>query len=224
MFNFNLKNNQVNFYKHTAEVQAIAQRYAEQIRKDLHEDKLNRFYLGTHLIDLYRSNSYCYLSPVTAGNCHARYFFQFCEEMFDLDKSQVSRLMNVVDEFGEDLRGFRKEYRDYSYSVLVEMLPLTPEQRKPITAEWTVKRVREYRKTLVGDGCDVATLENAPEPVENSANGDSCGAATPEDASEEVLPPELWKYQRWTRYQLAKRVDELELEKAELLETLSRYL
>ena len=81
------------------------------IHKDLEDVKTNFFYLGAHLIDLYNSGSYCvyakevtreqmridYNLPIGAGNLCPDYFFAYCEKVFALEKSQVSRLMNIAD-------------------------------------------------------------------------------------------------------------------------------
>lgn len=109
------------------------------IHKDLEDVKTNFFYLGAHLVDLYNSGSYCvyakevtpeqmridYNLPIGAGNLCSDYFFAYCENVFALEKSQVSRLMNIADEFGDKARGFKAEWKDYKYSQLCELLPLT---------------------------------------------------------------------------------------------------
>lgn len=135
--------------------------YAAKIREDLEASKTNFFWLGVHLIDLYSSNLYRLTFDREklgvsglVDNCSAECFFAYCYDEFGLDKTQVSRYMNIVDEFGDGLRGFKKEWEPYSYSQLCELLPLSSEQRKPIQPDWTIKRIREYKKSL---GCDVAT-------------------------------------------------------------------
>ncbi len=74
--------------------------------------------------------------------------------------------MNIVDEFGDGERGFKDEWREYKYSQLVEMLPLTPEERKAITPDMTVAAIRAYKKSLVAtsqQNDDVeSTGENKP--------------------------------------------------------------
>ncbi len=151
------------------EVDEVRADHNKRIKADLENIGSNKFSLGAHLLDLYSSNAYanniqrkrewrfvkeksCYdwveLDDFW-GNVRPVHFFEYCEEMFGLDKTQVSRCMNVVDEFGDQAFGFKKEWQDYSYSQLVELLPLTPEQRKEVKPDWSVKRIREYKKSLV---------------------------------------------------------------------------
>ena len=81
--------------------------YAAKIREDLETSKTNFFWLGVHLIDLYSSNLYRLtfdreklgVSGIV-DNCSAECFFAYCYDEFGLDKTQVSRYMNIVDEFG----------------------------------------------------------------------------------------------------------------------------
>ena len=126
------------------------------ILKDLENEKTNFFYLGVHLIDLYNSGAYrvyakgitCeqmridYNLPIGAGNLCSEYFFAYCENKFALEKSQISRLMNIADEFGNKARGFKAQWKDFKYSQLCELLPLTEEQRKAVKPEWSIKKIR----------------------------------------------------------------------------------
>ena len=144
------------------ELQDILISHTKTIRKDLQQSKENFFYLGAHLIDLYNSNAYSVIPvnraelraqglniPIMAGNCNSVFFFHYCFEEFGLEKTQVSRLMNIVDEFGNKSIGFKECWKEFSYSQLCELLPLTAEQRKPVCSNWSVRRIREYKKSLV---------------------------------------------------------------------------
>jgi len=145
---------------------------SKSIVKDLSEGKINKFYLGCHLIDLWNSRSYWIYydflekeNRIKHGyceNCSSLVFFEYCFDKFGLDKSQTSRYMNVASEFGDGAKGFKKEFVDYSYSQLSEMLSLTPEQRKSIDPTWSIKKIREYKKELAGS---VATSQRDKLPV-----------------------------------------------------------
>lgn len=122
---------------------------AKKIKEDLEVHKHNYFYLGAHLLDLWTSGAYCASADKSVVyNLHQKVFFKYCEGTFDLEKSKVGRLINVVSEFGNELIGFKKEYEKYSYSLLTEMLSLTREQRKAVKHDWSVRQVREYKKNL----------------------------------------------------------------------------
>ena len=56
--------------------------------------------------------------------------------------------MNIVDEFGDGLRCFKKKWEKFGYSQLCELLPLSDEERKPVKPDWTIKKIREYKKSL----------------------------------------------------------------------------
>ena len=122
----------------------------EKVLEDLAASKTNYFYLGAHLLDIWNTKTYGIHDYSSFYNYSGANFFDYCEVYFGLDKSQVSRYMNIVSEFGDGLRGFKDEYKEYSYSLLTEMLSLTPEQRKKVKANWTIKQIREYKKELAG--------------------------------------------------------------------------
>lgn len=115
--------------------------------------------LGEQLISLYKSKDYAsdpgWIVPKPSLDGKKRgclgpfTFFSFCEKNFDLDKSQVSRYMNIADEFGNGKGGLKGEWKEYSYSQLAEILPLTPEQRRDITPQMTIAMIRAYKQRLV---------------------------------------------------------------------------
>ena len=128
----------------------------EKVLEDLSAAKTNYFYLGAHLLDIWNTRTYG-VHKFDVSNYSGANFFDYCNVNFKLDKSQVSRYMNIVSEFGDCLRGFKGEYKDYSYSLLTEMLPLTPKERKKVKPDWTIKQVRDYKKELAGES--VATSQ-----------------------------------------------------------------
>ncbi|MBD5516085.1 MAG: hypothetical protein HDR06_15950 [Lachnospiraceae bacterium] len=86
----------------------------------------------------------------------------FCDVNLGLDKSAVSRCINVYREFNarndqENIRGLEKhgcamdlsdKWKDYSYTQLCEMLPLSPEDRKNVLPSMSCKEIREFKKQL----------------------------------------------------------------------------
>lgn len=130
----------------------------KKVLEDLAESKTNYFYLGAHLLDIWNTKTYGMHTFDSVCNYSPKNFFDYCLIYFGLEKSQVSRYMNIVDEFGDGLRGFKTEYADFSYSQLSEMLSLMPKERKAIMPDWTIRRIREYKKELAGK---VATSQQA---------------------------------------------------------------
>lgn len=89
-------------------------------------------------------------------------FEEFCEHNFDLDKSAISRCINVflmTASQGEETyyagtisRGCASQmsdkYKDYSYSQLCEMLPLDDKQRSQVKPDMTIKQIREMKNQI----------------------------------------------------------------------------
>lgn len=182
----------------------VLEQYAATVRKDLADSKQNFFWLGVHLIALYDSNTYsvtfdCEKLGVSYlyDNCCAECFFAYCYDEFGLDKTQVSRLMNIVDEFGDGLRCFKKEWEDFGYSQLCELLPLSADERKPVQPDWTIKRIREYKKSL----SDKQTVSAS-------------------DAPDAEQPPEskYARFEKWTKRDLCDKIFDLEKERELLVE------
>ncbi len=81
-------------------------------------------------------------------------FYNFCAANFGLDRTSVSRLLDVSRTFcmRKPERPYLQTmfidetYKDYSYSQLCEMLPLSLDQRKQIKPNMTVKQIRELKK------------------------------------------------------------------------------
>ena len=76
-------------------------------------------------------------------------FYECVEENFHLDKSAASRCIGVWEEFADQRTPLLlKQYEGYSYSQLVEMLPLKEDQRKKVTVDMSVAQIRAYKKSL----------------------------------------------------------------------------
>ena len=130
----------------------------DEIRTAAQRVGVSKIKLGFKLIALFKSKDYSadpgWILPKLGLNgkyqgCRYSFaFFAYCEKYFGLDKSQVSRYMNVADEFGDMANGIKPEWKDYSYSQLVELLPLSSEQRIEVKPEWTVKDIRDYKKLV----------------------------------------------------------------------------
>lgn len=124
------------------------------IYSDLTDIRKYYIRLGFHLEEFRRCN-YC----VDFGySC----MYEFCEKNLGMDKSAVSRCINVYLAFnaanenkyvsGTVSHGCAMElsdsFKDYSYTQLCEMLPLSPEDRKKVKPDMTVKQIRELKKSL----------------------------------------------------------------------------
>ncbi len=119
---------------------------------------------------------------------------EFCEANLGLDKGTVSRCINVYKNFnasevvgyhaGTKVKGaaidLADEWKEYSYTQLCEMLPLTPEERKGVTPDMTVKQIREYKKGLKQKKELVASTQPDMQP-----DGET-GETAPQEEAEET--------------------------------------
>lgn len=140
--------------EHGYEERESARSSVKYILCDLNNIRKYYIRLGFHLEEFHRNNYYLDFGYFT--------FDDFCEDNFGLDKSAVSRCVNVYRAFnasnsvtyenGIKQRGaaieLSDEWKDFSYSQLCEMLPLTPEQRKDISSDMSVNQIRAYKKNL----------------------------------------------------------------------------
>lgn len=123
----------------------------------------------------------------------------FAKEKYGICKTDLYNMFAVVEEFGQQDGSIKGEVQDFSFYQLVEMLPLSYSDRLKIRPNWTIKEIREYKKSL------------------NSVQ--TSGQANDEDEDEEVQtseqPPENEKYKRFekfTKTDLCDRIIELEEE------------
>lgn len=126
-------------------VRKEADEFLNVLRAGFDKSKTDKFLIGVKLISLYKSGSY---GSYMAGDASGKSFFLFCSGHLDLNKSSVSRYMNVVDEYGDKFEGFKDKWKKYTWSALVEMLPLTKEQRERFKPDTPVSEIRAYKKSL----------------------------------------------------------------------------
>ena len=90
-------------------------------------------------------------------------FDTFMTSEIGKDKSWASRCINVASQFGIVENGqpaLAEQYQDYSLSLLIEMVAMTPEQRELVTPDTEVKAAREIKKTGKEKSCE----SQLPEP------------------------------------------------------------
>lgn len=125
------------------------------IMSDMNDIKTSYFRLGFHLHEFKVNAYYKDFGYVT--------FEEFCEANLELDKGSLSRCINVflmtnshneisykagvkqIGCYGQ----MSDKYKDYSYSQLVEMLPLDYEKRKHVNPDMTVKEIRELKSSII---------------------------------------------------------------------------
>lgn len=197
---------QEKFYRraHQTETRELADQFVVMIRERSSDLNGFKFEIGCMLIDFFKSKSYsayCHDIEIVKEcgymvdrNSVSNVFFAVCEVQFGFDKGQVSRLMNVVDEFGavDRAEGIQEKYRVYKWSVLEELLPMSAEERELVTPDMTVRMVRELKKKIKLEK-KVATSQQ-------------------EDDGPEDLPvtEEPERFKKYTRLQLIEYIVKLE--------------
>lgn len=106
-----------------------------------------RFFQIAYLLDFFKSDE-------RYKKCNCNTFDEFCFENFKLEKTLVSRLLKSWKRFGEvDSKGnltqnVKKEFKDYNFSQLVELLPLSDSEIEYVSSKMTVKQLRDFKKKL----------------------------------------------------------------------------
>lgn len=135
-------------------VSDLALASVKYILNDLNDIRKRYMLLGFHLSEFKRCCHYVEFGYTT--------FDGFCEANFGLDKSAVSRCINVYHEFNASKsityeNGVKEvgsameldpRYKEYSYSQLCEMVSMSDEQRKQINPNMTIKQIREKKKNF----------------------------------------------------------------------------
>lgn len=153
------------------EVNELAVASFNYVKQDIADVKKRYISLGFHLHEMELCG---YHEELGYDN-----FYECIEKNFHMDKSAVSRVISVWNEFcSKDDADSRKmwiddRYEKYSYSQLVEMLPLKEQERRRVTSDMTVSQIRNYKKSLKEQTSKkekpVATSQLVPEKKEEPA-------------------------------------------------------
>lgn len=159
-----------------------AESYLLRIHEDIADIRHGFIRLGFHLDEIKKC-----LYHEAAGYAD---FYEFCEVNYGLEATTVKRYIEVWRAFAEydDKSHSRKmwideKYAAYSYSQLVEMLPLDEKQRKQILPVMTIKEIRQKKKEMKNKKCDVAPqskLIESPAETEEQPEVVKCDVAPPE--------------------------------------------
>ncbi len=160
----------INFH----ETREMAEGSFEYIYRDILDIKSNFIRLGFHLAecrDMEYYHDYGYSD-----------FYEFVDKNFHMDKSEVSRCINVFMAFSGTSGEYGTthgmwlddKYKDYSYSQLKEMLSLDEKKRQQIKPEMTIKQIRDLKKKWSGKVPEVATSQQQKEVFCTSFPGIVC--------------------------------------------------
>lgn len=172
------------------ETRELAQSNFGYIKTDIADIKKRYINLGFHLNEALTMKYYEDFGFVD--------FYEFCEKNFQMEKSAVSRSINLWKEFADcDERSnsrklwINEKYAEYNYSQLCEMLSLDEKKRKEITPNMTVKQIREMKKEWKQKDTskkvaktEVATSQQKQVVIEESEQGLV-------ESTEQIVQPEL---------------------------------
>mgnify|MGYP006928095597 FL=1 len=128
------------------EVNELARASIGYIESDVMDIKERYITLGFHL---YEMEQYRYYEDLGYGS-----LYECIEANFAMDKSAVSRCIGVwkafafVDDNGSRKMWVADRYKDFSYSQLTEMLPMSERDRHKISSDMSVKKIREVKQQL----------------------------------------------------------------------------
>lgn len=137
----------------------VADGFEENIRRAISDIQHSHIALGYALIAYAESHTFGFFCYQTVRDCRSDVFFARCASKFNLDKSSVSRHVNVVYRFGNGEDGLCSSFRNRSFSYLCELLPLSEQDIDHCLIHCnTVAEIRAYKKTLVA----TSQQENKP--------------------------------------------------------------
>ena len=112
----------------------------------IHGQKVVTSYIeiGKSLIRIETDRLYAYVHRKSESYSD---IFDFSFKVFGFAKSTTYNLMGVAKRFSDDVSdGVNPRYKDFSYSKLVEFLPMRDDQIERFTPDATVQEIRELRK------------------------------------------------------------------------------
>jgi hypothetical protein len=92
-------------------------------------------------------------------------FLKYVEHRFDISKTLASNLINVCKRFSEGFTGLSKKYRDYTFSQLVELLPMPDAAIVHFSPLMTIKEMRALKK---GDSVYVNNVDGSGSTAKNT--------------------------------------------------------
>ena len=119
--------------------------YENKIRKELSRIQESAVYIGYTLWDIADQGLYSTVCYQAIGD-YCKNIFQYAYQELDMSKTTAFNCMAVAKEFSEARTGLKEKYRDYSFSQLVELLPMSEEAREYVDPRMTVKEIRALKR------------------------------------------------------------------------------
>lgn len=174
-----IKFGMINFGDEVKSLEESARSSFGYILSDVNDLKERYIKLGFHLEEFNRNEYYKVFGFST--------FQEFCNENMPISYQTCKHCMNVFLNFAENGTSCKKmfiaeKYKEFSFSQLVEMLPIDSRRREIIQSDWSVEKIRRYKKGLRKQDRE----KDAPDRVEDEP--------TPEEIFSQVLQqPDVMK-------------------------------
>ena len=124
----------------------LLDKYIESIKQKENNCLTNCIEIGAELYELKNSSLYMYI-PTEDGKQGYDSVYDLIEVYFGYSKSTTNRYINVYKRFAnESSKAIRTQFKDYSFSQLCEMLPLTDSQITKCDPSMTCEAIRELKK------------------------------------------------------------------------------
>lgn len=115
----------------------------DKVRRVVGTLKVDFVLLGGYLVDL-KPYVHDVWSDRKARFC--KDIYELAQQEFNLCKTTVKNVIGVATRFGESFIKVKETYKDYNYSQLVEMLPLTDKQLELVSPAMTQQEIRAIKK------------------------------------------------------------------------------
>lgn len=117
----------------------------DEIRNDFNDVRSQYIALG-YKLDQFKSNGYYKTFGFES-------FERFVEANFHIEKSALSRCLNVFYEFSARKGSAHQPvideaFEEYNYSQLTELVSMAPADRKLVSADMSVSKIRDLKKSL----------------------------------------------------------------------------
>ena len=106
--------------------------------------KMRYLQIGCALLEIEREKLHLYVAPKNKTMGYST-FYGFCQEVFGFKKSTAANMVAVAREFCGSDGGVKIEYLNFSYSQLVEMLPIEEKYRPRITVQCSTRDIRRLK-------------------------------------------------------------------------------
>lgn len=140
-----IKLGMINFGSEIVGKEEFARSSFQYILNDVNDLKERYIKLGFHLEEFNRCEYYKVFGFAT--------FQEFCTENMPISYKTCMQCVQVFNNFAQQGTTCKKmyiaeEYKDFSFSQLVEMLPIDSRRREIIKSDWSVEKIRRYKKGL----------------------------------------------------------------------------